>query len=134
MSTPLRPASPRRELPHLATCLATGQPSCRLGLPVEDCEALRERLLWLIKVRDIVILASGGAVLTGFLLFPGAANWLGLALVIVLTAAANALWMLRRGRLSGCGTFTVTLPSCAAPGDSGSSAGETSTRPPGART
>lgn len=103
MSTPLRPVSPRRELPPLATCLATGQPTCRLGLPVEDCEGLRERLLWLLKVRDVAIFAAAAAVLAGFVLFPGAANWLALALVVVLTAAANALWRLHRGQMWGGG-------------------------------
>lgn len=68
---------------------------CPLGLTAEDCDTLRNRSIWLVRVRWYVVLGSLAAVAAGAGIFPAAAQWAVLALVVGALGAANAVWTWR---------------------------------------
>lgn len=78
---------------------------CPLGLTVEDCDTLRNRSIWLVRVRWYVAFGALAAVAFGACVFPAAANWPILAILVSLLGAANAFWTWRaRGGEEGlCG-------------------------------
>jgi signal transduction histidine kinase len=88
-----------------AVCLETGATLCRLGLPIEDCETLRNRVIWLVWVRWLVVLGALTAIGAGASLYPTMASWLWLAVDILALALANTLWQwwIAGGRRTLCG-------------------------------
>ncbi len=87
-----RGSQPRGSATAAPVCLETGADFCRLGLPIEDCETLRNRVVWLVWVRWLVVAGSLIAVGTGVLAFPTMAAWAWLAADALVLALLNGLW------------------------------------------
>jgi signal transduction histidine kinase len=86
-------------------CLATGTHECRLGLPLEDCETLRDRVVWLVRVRWWVVLFSLLGAGIGLASYPADADWLVLVGLAATLGAFNAFWQIRvrHGAKTLCG-------------------------------
>jgi len=75
-----------------------------VGLSAEDCETLRDRVVWLVRVRWVVVAVGLVAVLAGWALWPTAAFWEGLLAAVLGVGLLNIVWSsrIRAGGQSAC--------------------------------